>query len=303
MAEVKKLVWKSTKNYREDGMLKRITVKVSLDDDCKNMHCDFSITCTIYEQTKNGVWVDGGGGAAHETISKRFPELRKFIPLHLCTHEGTPMYPEENGRYFIKHDGKEVAMRNLRCTEEEYEILANAVEEKLYFKYLLFSLGIVARWKKEADEFIAFLEEKTGDKWVNPYTPEQERFRLVLTDEEKADVEKKITERYYSLQAMQERRNAEFAAEKAKQIEEINAEYNAATENARIKRDVLIYILECGLSLKNVIYYDHSKTVCFNWKDYDDKISQEEFVDFVNNVDYSKVSDKIKFEIKHQKQS
>ena len=303
MAEVKKLVWKSTKNYREDGMLKRITVKVSLDDDCKNMHCDFSITCTIDEQIKNGVWVDGGGGAAHETISKRFPELRKFIHLHLCAHEGTPMYPEENGRYFIKHDGKEVAMRNLRCTEEEYEILANAVEEKLYFKYLLFSLGIVARWKKEADEFIAFLEEKTGDKWVNPYTPEQERFRLVLTDEEKADVEKKITERYYSLQAMQERRNAEFAAEKSKQIEKINAEYNDATENARIKRDVLIYILECGLSLKNVIYYDHSKTVCFNWKDYDDKISQEEFVDFVNNVDYSKVSDKIKFEIKHQKQS
>ena len=303
MAEVKKLVWNSTKNYREDGMKKRIIVKVSLDDDCKNMHCDFSITCTIYEQRKNGVWVDGGGGAAHETISKRFPELRKFIPLHLCAHEGTPMYPEENGRYFIKHDGKEVTMRNLRCTEEEYEILANAVEEKLYFKYLLFSLGIVARWKKEADEFIAFLEEKTGDKWVNPYTPEQERFRLVLTDEEKADVEKKIAERYYSLQAMQERRKAEFEAEKAKQIEKINAEYNAATENARIKRDVLIYILECGLSLKNVIYYDHSKTVCFNWKDYDDKISQEEFVDFVNNIDYSKVSDKIEFKIKYQKKS
>ena len=295
------LKWNPSKFYREGKDKMKIIVHVSLDDECKNKHCDFSITCSIYRVAGNGHLVDAGGGCNHEEIGKHFPELQKFFPLHLCAHEGTPMYPEANGIYFIEHDTKECAMRNLRCTEEEYETLSKFTKEKLYFKYLLFDLGIVERWKKEADEFIAFLEEKCGYKWVNPYTPEQERFRLVLTDEERATIEKQLSEGGFTPESLAERRQKEFEAEKAKYIEEIEAEYKKRTGSADAKRKTLRYILDQGISLKNVIYYDHSNEVHFNWKSYDDLITQEEFVDFINNLDYSIIPEFVTFHIDNVK--
>lgn len=44
-------------------------------------------------------------------------------------------------------------------------------------------------------------------------------------------------------------------------------------------------------------HYPHSNTLSFNWNDYEKKITQEEFDDFVNNVDRSRLPEGIKFEI------
>lgn len=38
-----------------------------------------------------------------------------------------------------------------------------------------------------------------------------------------------------------------------------------------------------------MIYYNHTNTLFFNWRDYGEKITQEEFDDFVNNVDRSQL--------------
>lgn len=46
------------------------------------------------------------------------------------------------------------------------------------------------------------------------------------------------------------------------------------------------------------IYYPHTNTLSFNWNDYGGKITQEEFDDFVNNVDRSQLPEGIKFELK-----
>ena len=175
-----KLVYKASKEFVQCGKQRVINLTVSLDDDCNNKHHDFSITSMVYE---GGKLV--GGGCNHEEIVKHFPELKPYIPLHLCGHEGEPSYPVENGIYFFKHEPMLKVMEYMRITEEEYTKLAHHIEYKDYFKYLLFSLGIVARWKKEADEFIKFLEEKTGNEWVNPYSEDEEKFRLVLTEEER----------------------------------------------------------------------------------------------------------------------
>ena len=60
----------------------------------------------------------------------------------------------------------------------------------------------------------------------------------------------------------------------------------------------MLYIFDSGVSIDNVIYYDHKNTVCFNWNEYDKKISQEDYIDFINKIDYSKLPEGIKFEIK-----
>lgn len=290
---MKKIAWRPSKVYQKDGNTYRITVCASLDDDCHNKHCDFSITADIRENGKEYM-----GGCCHEEIVKQFPELKKFIPLHICAHEGTPMYPVENGIYHIKESSKEKAMEYLRITENELCQLFLAKDDKLYFRYLLFSLGIVERWKKEADEFIAFLEEKTGNKWENPYTPEEERFRLLpLNDEERALVEKRLAEGYYTTEAVAERdKQAKIAARQA-EYDKVNQRYAETELKARQERDIKLCIIDHDLPVENVIYYDFKNEVVFNWMDWDKKgaITREQFDAFVASVDYSKLPEGIKF--------
>jgi hypothetical protein len=54
------------------------------------------------------------------------------------------------------------------------------------------------------------------------------------------------------------------------------------------------------LSDDNFIYYNHSNKGVFNWQNdaFRNQISQEEFIDFSNGVDYSKLPEGIEFEIK-----
>lgn len=63
-------------------------------------------------------------------------------------------------------------------------------------------------------------------------------------------------------------------------------------------KKVMLCVFDYGLSTDNVIYYNHTNTLSFNWCDYGEKITQEEFDDFVNNVDRSQLPEGIKFELK-----
>lgn len=80
----------------------------------------------------------------------------------------------------------------------EYNLLYQA-EDKQYFKYLLYVLGIVERWKRESNEALKKLEELTGQTWENPYKPENERFTLKLTNEERTTITNRINEGYIAL--------------------------------------------------------------------------------------------------------
>ena len=292
------LRWNPVRFYSEGSHVYKICANVSLDDDCHNMHADFSITADVYEKRGNGRWIWFSGGCQHDLIAKHFPELKKFIPLHLCSHDGSPMYPVENGSYLVCNSPEIEANEYLRLSDGELQKLNADPKDHLYYKYMLFHLGIVARWQKEADEFIRFLEEKIGVEWENPYTPEQEHFSLELSAEEKAEIETKISNGYYSEEAIAERNEARRIAKIEARREEILARYNKTEQQARNERDIMLYILDSGLPTDNVIYYNHTNEVVFNWKDYSKKITQEEFVDFINQVDYSKLPDGVKFSIK-----
>ena len=292
------LRWNPTKVYHENGIEYKICADVSLDDECHNMHADFSITADVYEKSKNGRWIWYSGGCQHDLIAKHFPELEKFIPLHMCDHEGAPMYPVENGTYHVYNSPKIAANDYLRLSDGELSKLNADPKDCVYFKYMLFHLGIVARWKQEADNFIAFLEEKTGTKWENPYTPEQERFRLTISEEEKRDIEQKIRQGYYTPEAVAKRREDEKRSLAEKKRNEILERYSDKELKARNKRDIMLCILDSGMPTDNVSYYPSSNKVVFNWKDYGAKITQEQFVDFVNSVDYSKLPDGVEFSIK-----
>lgn len=170
-----------------------------------------------------------------------------------------------------------VAMKYLRISEQECIELYKAYEDKVYFKYMLFNLGIVNRWKRESEELIAELEKLCGKKWVNPYMPEKERFTLTLTDEERSLVEECIKAGYYSSENIEKRRVEAHKAKMAAKRAEICERYDKKIRQAEAEKKIILCVFDYGLPINNVIYYPHTNTLSFNWNDYGGKITQEEF--------------------------
>lgn len=180
-----KLYYTTSKIYVQAGTTFKINVEILLADG------NWSIMSHIYEKCKNGRFALRASGCLREEIIEHFPLFKMFVDLHLSDHYGTPIHPVENGFYHIKNSSKETAINYLRITEAEYDSLYQA-EDKQHFKHLLFSFGIVERWKRESNEALKKLEELTGQIWEKPYNPENERFTLKLTDEERTTMTNRI---------------------------------------------------------------------------------------------------------------
>ena len=297
MTTTNRLFYTVSKRYIQAGTTFKINVKILLADDCKNNICDWSITADIYEQRKNGRFVWCAGGCCHEEILKRFPQFKMFVDLHLSNHYGAPMYPVENGFYYITNSSKETAINYLRITETEYNLLHQA-EDKQYFKYLLYTLGIVERWKRESNEALKKLEELTGQTWENPYKPENERFTLKLTDEERTTITNRINDGYYRPEAVQARKDEEKRKAYEKKRAEIINDCKKKQQKAENEKRVMLAVLDAGLSVNNVIYYDHSNELVFNWKDYETKVTENDFNKFVSSVNRSLLPAGITFKMK-----
>lgn len=79
---------------------------------------------------------------------------------------------------------------------------------------------------------------------------------------------------------------------------EFTEKYDKEIRQAEVEKKIMLCVFDYGLSTDNAIYYPHTNTLSFNWNGYGEKITQEEFDDFVNNVDRSQLPEGIKFELK-----
>lgn len=294
--ETNTLKYTVVKSFREKGITYKVIATIKLHDECKNGTCSWSITGTLQQKKGNGRFYDIGHGCIHEEILKAFPKLKMFVDLHLCDWRGTPLYPVENGYYFLQEDKKQ-AKEYLRVTDEEMEILSKC-DNKEYFKYQLFALSIVKRWQAESKKAIQALEELTGDVWVNPYKESEERYRFVLSDEEREEMEGKILSRYYTESSIQERKEAERIAKIEKRKNEVIKTFEKRINKATKEKDVKLAILGAGLLSDNYIYYVEGNNVVFNYYSYHDKVTEEEYNNMLKNIDYSLLPEGIKFEFK-----
>jgi hypothetical protein len=284
------------KSFREKGITYKVITTIKLHDECKNGTCSWSITGILQQKKGNGRFYDIGHGCIHEEILKASPKLKMFVDLHLCDWRGTPLYPVETGYYFLQKD-KNQAKEYLRVTDEEMGILSKC-DNKEYFKYQLFALGIVERWQAESKKAIQTLEELTGDVWVNPYKESEERHRFVLSDEEREEMEGKILSGYYTESAIQERKEAERIAKIEKRKNEVIKTFEKIINKATKEKDVKLAILGAGLLSDNYIYYVEGNNVVFNYYSYHDKVTEEEYNNMLKNIDYSLLPEGIKFEFK-----
>lgn len=274
-----------------------ILIKIRLDDECKNGHQDFSITATIWEIGKARTERNCiAGGCCHEDILEVRPDLRLFVDLHLADYTGVPMYAVENGIYHMKNqyfseyrkitpeEFKAEFCEYYRITPAQYDELKTC-KNVLRYAIKLQRLGVLEQWKKEADKAIAMLEEWTGQKFLIDST--KSNFKEWTVEEEQAEDEREKSG-YYTPEKIAEREEEARKIDAAKKYKEIEEERDKEIEKAQLEYKVKKAVLDAGLSLKNFIFYDHSKIGAFNWKNFDGRTSPEEFEQFIAS-DFAKI--------------
>ncbi len=252
-----------------------IYVKIHLDDECHNGHQDFSITGDIYEAGKPKIdryFISGG--CIHEEILKHFPQFKPFIDLHLCDYKGIPMHPSANMRYFLREGFNKTKPNNpnfkkeycdyYRITPEQFTELNEVTENEIQFALKLEKSGILNQWEQEANKAIEMLEGLTGKKFF----VDSERTQFVeITAEQRAEEAKRQAEGYY----LPEAKEAREQTKRQKEFDKLKAEFDKEVEKAQIEYDVKKEVLTIGGSkaLGNIIFYNHTKTLAFNWRSYD----------------------------------
>lgn len=275
----------------------KTTIKIRLDDDCKNGREDFSLTADVYEKAGNGRWVDFMGGCCHDHILKLRPDLAPFAALHLSTFEGVPMHAAGNALYWFTgfngglgqeyrggsgssgktpEECRRIFAEHIRATPAQVEaIVVAAPRTDSEMQAVLEDMGFVSQWKKEADAAIATLEELSG----RTFKSEATRGRWEpLSAEMRAEITKRKAEGYYDADKVAARDAEKAAADKAKRIASIREDLRKSIDKKEKNAQVSIYMVErYWPNMRNFIYYDHTNEIAVNWTTTEALMTREEF--------------------------
>lgn len=307
--------------------MEHTTIELSLADDCKNGHEDFSLTADIEEKGERGRWVESGGGCCHDHILELMPELKPFADLHLCTWEGIPMHAAANGWYWLQgvrpeiadhekslgacHGGtgssakspqecRRIFGEHFRVTDAEIDqILALFPRSEKELQIITEDMGLPVRWKSEAAAAIAQLEAWTGATFESKAT--RKTWEPVSQGERELYQHRKASG-YYSPEQVAARDAERLAAAKAARIAELKADHQKGTWKLENKLAVALCLAERFTGNVNAIYYDHTSTVQFNWCNHEKLITREEFDQFSASVDWSKLPQGLNFAFQERPQ-
>lgn len=296
----------------------KTTIKISLDDDCKNGHEDFSLTADIYERTPKG-WRDSGGGCCHDHILALRPELATFARLHLATCDGVPMHAIANAWYWFQgafpdsaesggnrgpcHGGtgssgkspdecRRIFGEHILATPEQVQTIAGKnPRSQVELQFILEEMGFPAQWKAEAGAAIRQLEEWTGNEFESKAT---KQCWQPLTEEQKTDILHKRESGYYSPEQVADRDVKAKEADKQKRLSALRKDYEARMDTLKRCFDVESQLIEKFGHKPNFIYYDHTNELSANWSNRDKLLTKDEFDAITQALDYSKLPAGIK---------
>lgn len=287
--EKKELIYKATRSYTESGVTYRVNVIAKLADECKNGHSDFSVTAEVYSIKGPERPRLECRGCCHEEVAKAFPELKPIISLHLSNYLGQPLCAVENSMYFLKESAQKGA-DYMRITLEKAESLRTIalLDDKKFFTYQLYALGIVDAWKAEAGAAIKLLEDLTGDTWVNPY--ESPKYVLQpLSASDQSEIESRIKSGYYDPAAISERYLKAEADKAAALRADFIKGYEDKINKISKEKNVMLYLFDTfgARVAHNAIYYDSGK-IGLNWRSYGKGLTPEEVKGVQKYFDYSR---------------
>jgi len=297
----------------------KTVIKVRLDDECKNGHEDFSLTADIYEKTDRG-WRESGGGCCHEHILSLAPEFKPFADLHLSTYEGIPMHAAANAWYWFQgafpecadhsdnlgacHGGtgsgaksteecKRIFSEHIRATPAQVEEIAKRLpRSQVELQHALESLGFPGQWKAEAQRAIAILETLSGDKFATQST---RRTWVPLTAEQGALIEERRASGYYLPENVAKRDAEKRQQQKAKKIAAIEGDFKRSVAKLEKNKQVALYFVNHDLDGANVIFYDHTNEIAFNWSSCSKLWTLDEFEKFKGSAVMDELPENVTF--------
>lgn len=253
--------------------------QIILDDECKNGHLTFSFTGSIKIKKGNGRYYTLISGAIGNIITYFKPELSMFEKLHLCNHLGQPTYID-NIRYHInegKTDREISEMYNISDTKT-IEILRNASDNKDLFYYLVFRLGVAENWENLAGEAIQEIEKR----WKCKLKIEGKDRVYKQLPKEDCEALKNLYQLGYASKVQKEfRSKARKEDQKQKELKEIEEERNKAIAIAQKEYEIKKAVVSFGISWNNIIFYNHSNKLCFNYSDCYKKIPSDLINEFI----------------------
>lgn len=252
---------------------------IKLDDKCKNGHLTFSFTGSIKIRKRNGRYYDFISGAIGDIVTYFKPELSIFEKLHTCNHLGQPTCID-NIRYHInegKTDQEIAEMYNISDIKA-IEILRNASDNKDLFYYLVFRLGVAENWENLANEAIREIEKRRNSKLK---IEGKDRVYKQFPEKE-CEVLENLYQLGYASNVQKELKDkARKEGQKQKELKEIEDERDKAIAKAQKEYEIKKAVVSFGISWSNVIFYDHSSKLCFNYSDCYKKIPSDLINDFV----------------------
>jgi hypothetical protein len=274
------------------GQREFLKIEIVLNDSCKNGHQDFYITA---DHTKNNR-VESFG-CLHDMIEEHAPEFKQFILLHGRDYTGAPTYAIENGFYSLTklragEETKESFCNYMRLNKKEFnQINKNAFSEVSFYLQLK-ELGIFDKWKEEANQGIKALEKLTGKKFLI----DSKRTQINHPEPEQIKEEiNKIESGHYTPKERKQREKEAFK----KYVKEENEKFNNKITSLKEERSVKMQVLKKGgiKAYKSCIFYNHSRTLSFNWSS-SDVITAEEYKTIKDKL---KLPEGVKIELKTAK--
>ena len=263
----------------EGGKCYSFAYYIGLNDDCKNGHLTFSFTGEIKVKKRNGRFYTYISGAIADVIAYFKPELEKFNRLHGFNHLGQPMFIDDI-RFHI-NEGKtneQIAEMYNISDMEAIEILRNASDNKDLFYYLVFRLGVAENWENLASEAIQEIEKRNGGKLK---IEGKDRVYKQLPKED-CEVLENLYQLGYASNAQKELRDkARKEDQKQKELKEIEEERNKAIAIAQKEYEIKKAVVSFGISWNNIIFYNHSNKLCFNYSDCYKKIPSDLINEFI----------------------
>ena len=202
-----------------------------------------------------------------------------FEKLHLCNHLGQPTYID-NIRYHINEGktDKEISEMYNISDMKAIKILRNASDNKDLFYYLVFRLGVAENWGNLANEAIREIEKRRNSK----LKIENKDRVFKQFPEKECEVLENLYQLGYASKVQKEfRSKARKEEQKQKELKEIEDERNKAIAKVQKEYEIKKAVVSFGISWSNVIFYDHSNKLCFNYSDCYKKIPSDLINEFI----------------------
>lgn len=263
----------------EGGKCYSFAYYIGLNDDCKNGHLTFSFTGEIKVKKRNGRYYTLISGAIGNIVAYLKPELSMFEKLHTCNHLGQPMFIDDIRCHINEgKTDKEISEMYNISDMKAIKILRNASDNKDLFYYLVFRLGVAENWGNLAGEAIQEIEKRRKCK----LKIEGKDCVYKQLSKEDCEVLENLYQLGYASNAQKELRDkARKEGQKQKELKEIEDERDKAIAKAQKEYEIKKAVVSFGISWINVIFYDHSNKLCFNYSDCYKKIPSDLINEFI----------------------